>query len=460
MQDHRASSALLDEAGPDAAATPAVHVDPLNYEQLRLLAESAVGVADTDANFIFHRGRHLELTTAAPGDEDILVPTFDPGKFPANVVHLQAVKSTDPHAGLHVHARHADAIFWSDAAVQKFLFPYIVSCAGTRASTVLGKVQKAWNHYPEHLVAVYALVHAIVRPDQELSLESAIHVVYARHDTPHELTSAPLNEFLQLLGRLRHEFPWASTAPDEHQRAVEYHRGDAAKAPGRADYVMLRALAEHACSLCDGPRYFVLRAGTGQFSPEVHSTLPAVGPGDIVIPAFTPTVPAHRPRLHGVWCKPPKGEPRELSKRADAIFWSSGSVEQFLYPYYAGKGGLRRGLEELVKLSYVWTGEVPPKPGSAAAGEPAAQAAGATTTEASEVYALIHMPSSEWTPELTIEEASEPEPASGAGGAAPDAGGTGQYLSPARGVGVIHRHGGETRVDTVERFMAEHWPAA
>lgn len=468
MSEHGFATEVLDPAEPDDLhATRETRVEAIDYPGLRLLAECAAGVNNEPVDFIFRHGRSLRreprMTDAGPAD--VLVTAFDGGRYPDNRVALDAVKTHHPHPDAHPPLARADAVFWSDAAVQKFVFPYVASCSGEGAREGLDKLQLAWNHYPEHRVSVYGLVHVNhFRAHTELRLEDAFLVAFARRhareeDPPIELLT--VSEFID-------EFkPKRSPAPEP--RKVHYHRGAGGAEPQRPDYVALRALAEWACSIRGEPRYFVFPAGGNGFHGP-FPWLPAVQPGDIVIPVHTPTVPANRPELGALWFTPAResgqkpAHARNLAGQGDALFWSTGAVEQFLFPYYASKAGLK-SLPQLVEMAYAWTGHLPegvvPEGPAWKAVSPLAEAQGGAT-----VTALIHLHTSEWTDvneEGAVQSATDVEIEVGADGSvevsaqeAVEGAARGvRHLDLRRQIGVVtvNEHG-HTRVQRLDRFMA------
>lgn len=106
--------------------------------QLRLLAECAAG-HEHDTNFVFTPQGRLEITSR-PHAGQVLVPASDRSKYPCNVVRLQT-EPTVPGGvvqELTLPAGFADAVFWSDSAVHKFVVPYLASCAGHASTTRSG----------------------------------------------------------------------------------------------------------------------------------------------------------------------------------------------------------------------------------------------------------------------------------------------------------------------------------
>jgi hypothetical protein len=456
MKDN--ATALLPAMEQDVEpVTATVSLPPMSYTQLRLLAECTAAL-DTSVDFVFTPDQELTVTTD-PGNDEVLIPVYEEGKYPQNVVKLYVHRPPQGEEGhpMKLQGRFADAIFWSDASVEKFLIPYVASCAGVDASRMVARLQAAWNFFPQESVHVYALAHVVAYEDgAQLSLDHAIQVVYGKPPLP----GADADPKLKLLpvGKFLEEYPPEYPVDAKALQIVEYHRGVDVEKLQRPGYLTLRALAEYACSLCHEPQYFLLKEGENGFGPP-SSTLPEMGSGDYVIPAFTPSVPAQRHRLHGVECYIPDTEPDYVPAEADAVFWSDGAVEQFLYPYYASKRGLQQGLAELMTLTTVWTGRFPDLVQGAGPvrsfrvnggnpvvtdvdviveAEAAAEAAGDFVMareggdDEPRVNALVHMPTSEWLPQIETLSAQ----------------------SPLNEMGVIFQHRGRTRSLSVNDFLA------
>lgn len=436
MREHRSNAAVMELAEtPDDTATPTVEVKPPDYRQLRLLAECAVGVEDQAVEFFFEDG--TTLRRRAPqipvADHDVLVATFDGGKFPRNLVELQAV--TDAAGGYELPSGIADAVFWSDAAVQKFLFPYVTSCSGDNAGTVMQQVQQAWNFYPATQVTVYALVHVTsFLPEVALALEKSIWVVYTTQPASPAppLSVLALDEFIGVYQ--------GAQARQVGVNEVKYQRGVAGGEPQRPGYTQLRAMAEWAASLRDTTKYFVFRSGGDGF--EVHDEIPELNAGDLVVPAHTPTVPAGRPVLNGVWFQPPEDPangivipPANVANVGDALFWSTASIEQFLIPYYASKGGME-SLDDLAEIARAWTeGGV----------------------DGTEVYALIHLPNSEWTEVIIEGETVKVEEELATIGSGQARRQVIRRLDPRHQIRVVTvDRKGSTRLVTIDRFKERH----
>ncbi|HYR09264.1 MAG TPA: hypothetical protein VEQ60_15880 [Longimicrobium sp.] len=494
MRDHSSSTAVLpkpvnrihtfaDENLPD--------VPPLGYTQLRLLCEWAAGIANERAHFVF-TGK--TLTRATSNDVDaaqVLVPTLLPGKFPDIAeVGLQVPPATEDLTGvpmLNAVDYRADAVFWSDSAVQKFIFPYVASCGGHQAGVMLSRLQQAWNFYRPDLVTVYGLMH-VTHPDLDtaLELDKAFCVVFALPGDANTLYALSLSDFLDP------EQPWNAPGGDLPEllghRAddVPYTRGamDTLPDPVYPEYMDLRAMTEYAASLGTESRYFIFRTSGAGLDDMAYAELPPLEPGDVVIPASTPTMPAGRPQVKTVWFQPPGEEPENVGD-GDAVFWSTGAIEQFLFPYYASKLGFAAP-EDLATMRTAWdpdyippvditdglvyieAGDVEPAGNTVAA--PAKADAATPDGEANldeedpVVYGLVHLPKSAWVtedevslnkmlrsglPEKHVAKLQKEDDHRAHGKPSP-------WFLPRHEVGVLHRASYGHRMLTLHDFMILH----
>lgn len=406
MRDQSSSTGLLERPATSPQTQPAegITVPALTYTQVRLLAECAAGTDNTAAHFVF-AGTALTRTRSnvAPATA-VLVPARHNGRYSRlyqiglqRAAPLELAGEQLEGVALNAVDYSADAIFWSDSAVRKFLIPYVASCGASDAASVLQRLQQAWNGYPG-TVPVYALMH--VTPyqfDTPLTLGNALWVVFADEDGM--LGAQPLDEFL----------PETSLADGGRSFAVggaeavdvPYGRGSMEVPPQYPDYVTLRAMAEYAASLSSQPYYFVFRAGNDTFDEPISAELPTdLQRGDFVIPVQTPTVPRDRPELGAVWFQPQEQDKAmDISLSGDAMFWSTGAIEQFMFPYYASKLGFAAP-EDLSAVRQAWNpAYVPPSADALGEGQEyeLEEAARETSlTGDTEVYALVHLPRSDW----------------------------------------------------------------
>lgn len=441
MAEHPSSTGVLEQAdGGQPQPSTGISVPALTYQQLRLLAETAAGVKTGPAQFFFDEAGTLMRSEpgAVLADDDVLIPAQDTGRFPRNGMRLEVEGTESPGPGFDPQRGVADAVFWSDAAVQKFLVPYVASCFGDLAGEMVTKLQAVWNNYPTEKVTVYALVHLTSHDiGTPLDMGDTVQVVFTEQApvaTP--LRALTIRDFYDTFRPTLGPIAMAASP------SVSYQRGEPTPLRQQPDYKVLRAMAEWAASLRDGPGYFVFPAGARGFLPPVYP-LKDVQPGDVVVPAYTPSVPQNRPYLGGVWFQPENVDlVTNLAVEGDALFWSTGSIEQFLFPYYASKGGLE-ALPDLEEIHRVWT-------------EP----------QSVEVYGLIHLPSSEWA-EITIENqawqpGNLPQDLSKDTGAVTEGadarhGKVVRRVEPRRQIGVVHADfKGRTRVTRVDHFIARY----
>ncbi len=157
----------------------------------------------------------------------------------------------------------------------------------------------------------------------------------------------------------------------------------------RLDAATLRAIAEHASGVRDTILWFVVH---GPRSVKVFHRDPGIVDGATVLVVHTGSTGKQPPVGHA---KLGPDEVRALDLlrlkhrgkeyRADAVFWSESAVEKFVIPYYASKHGPRAGTEVQAILDVFHHGKKPPKEGE-------------TETDGNGVFALVHVPTSEYIP--------------------------------------------------------------
>jgi hypothetical protein len=150
-----------------------------------------------------------------------------------------------------------------------------------------------------------------------------------------------------------------------------------------------------------------------------YTPLPAVvaermGPEYIVIPVETRNRVADRPAVRGMKIelrnKPTdeKGEEVDFFEKCweaygtypDAMFWTESSVEKFLLPYYASVYSSSDAVSERIKeIDDLFDGKVPPRMASAMEGAKDGEVT---------VYAMVHLPKSEYVASPPIEPTETP----------------------------------------------------
>jgi hypothetical protein len=374
-------------------------VTPLDYRQMRLLAEAALSQSGEPATFVVN-GDSVELVPpdATPPSEGVLVPTRNPTKRSALgyltfQVPWTGADGTPTLVSLDVARRfHADAVFWSDAAVKKFVQPYTASCAGSSAVDTLEKLLLAWNGIAAG-AQPFALVHVTwPAPTGPAEMET-MWIAFLRIQGPNagQADALPITAYLAEFSPQPPLGGMLSSVPYERP-------GLSSGTEFLPDYAGLRALAEWSMSLNGTPRYFLFDPVTNSYSPP-STTLPPVVGSQIVIPVQNLTAPANPLQPRGVWLQPPNDAgPVDLAETADAVFWSTGAIEQFLLPYYASVDGFG-GLPDLQKISDAWNDNVPGGGGGPPVNlypEGGTGGNGTTLDGNNEVYGLVHLPQSAW----------------------------------------------------------------
>jgi hypothetical protein len=378
---------------------------PVLYQQLRMLAEAALGAASDTANtfYFLPDGTNgpvpLPPGTPAPADV-VLVPTSNATRlFPFGGLTMKA-GAADPGINLVTdlpRGVQADAAFWTDASVQKFLLPYYASCMGYTASARLASLQRVWNG-AWSTKQPYALLHVTGTPQgatagSPQSVEP-IWVVYLEGGVSR---AQPLIWFETLpeFGTLP-PLPAPPLLP-----AVPYVQPTGPDGP---TYGALRSMAEWSASVSGDVVYF-------GYDPVRNTFDLTDGPGTgaLVIPVQNPAVPAARPTSIEVtltlsdgssasifdWMSYQK-DPGETFNQPDAFFWSTGSIEQFMLPYYVSIDGFM-GLPDLLSLQDAWQQNAAAYGGEFTGGAPGAF----TGPEDGEVLGLVHIPRSLWVTEET-----------------------------------------------------------
>ena len=114
----------MPDTPPTAAASASSSAPPLSARALRRLAEAADGRRG-EAYAIFYDGTDYVVAPADATDKgtklvDLETPHLARGrKVPKNLVHVQM-----PGASPRPLSSEYDAMFWSEAAVEKFVLPY------------------------------------------------------------------------------------------------------------------------------------------------------------------------------------------------------------------------------------------------------------------------------------------------------------------------------------------------
>lgn len=353
---------------------------PMNSDQLRRVADFAGAVRGAELWTEYDKPRkkihksHADLNTA----ETAFVPT----RTPLDAIRPRVATVSPGTGGPDLVSRGADALFWSEGAVEKFLFPYYASAAGWDAEAFLKRLNDAWYRYDANRVQVVALAHLATSPgeDENLTLENSVGVVYARYEGTGvgKAELLPLPEFLNQFG----------TLPDTPEPLPLPPIPESPPAQGTAKErqpltsVQVRRITETTSGVRGVPVWFTLHKGDISAS-EKPPVDPA--PADTVILGGTETRRA-RPAQKGYSIESlntPFLDWASLDEY-DAVFWTDGAVERFMLPYYASVMGYQ-AVPFLSKLMKIWA------PGLAAEGT-----VETVETDTTKVYAMAHYPRSEY----------------------------------------------------------------
>jgi hypothetical protein len=323
------------------------------------------------------------------------------------VLHVES-KEGDIHTEIDPYT--CSALFWTESAVEKFLLPYYASAAGPDAYAVMYAIIRAWYHYDEKRPVV-ALAFSYA-PVDSLGLKSLWNTVDVIYVEDRELKQLPLLHFLPHAAHL--ELPkLPRPIPLDEER---YRRGRTKHGSTPIDRLGARHVAEYVSGLRGQEVRVYEKDGEGGLEPMLTSE-PV---GKPLFEAFCPYVRKGRPPVTGVelmveeesgrkqW-HPLRG-PMGPQFPPDSVFWTDGAVETLLLPYYAAVQGASApwGLEVLLGK---WAGSIPAKRldpallwedillnavremGSAVGGRPV------EPTAQSAVFAIIHLPNSDWVDE-------------------------------------------------------------
>jgi hypothetical protein len=201
---------------PAENGSDTVHLDSV---QLRLIAEAASGARGVPVDFVASADGTVEERrhsneTAPPGS--VVIPAFTRDKVPDKpplveaTIQAEGVGKPVDLLNLPNGLGAADAVFWSESAVEKFLIPYYASVYGNQAARAVGDLLEAFHGDRGHAAGAgaatppaaetYALAHIPKSEYVVLSGESDIGrevaVIY-RDDPTQPLTAVMLPDFLR-----------------------------------------------------------------------------------------------------------------------------------------------------------------------------------------------------------------------------------------------------------------------
>jgi len=321
---------------PTALAPP----NAPGYRDLRMVAEWASAIRGDPLYFTYSpdTGR-MGLAQFADGQP----PLFTPPNATRPVVTRVAFAVEGATAPLPLDGHGCSALFWSESAVEKFLFPSFASACGDDAARFLGRLSNAWYGYPGRVVQVCALAyrygtHAAAGP---LSLDAAVGLVCL------ELATSTL----KLMGLDEFEQTYATGAARGVRRDLTEDRETVPMAGWPAVQVG-SIVAREAAEFVSGMRgrYVWFTHDDDVLTPWV---CPDEYPGErpnatVVAGGVEVAVRPDRPAPTSVVVRLESGDehplvstPDDPTTVPDAMFWTDGAVEKLLLPYYAsvkGKG--------------------------------------------------------------------------------------------------------------------------
>jgi hypothetical protein len=325
-----------------------VHTSRPGYSAMRMVAEWASGVRGEQLYFGFD-GTHATLTDVT---ESGTLPMFTrrfAGRPQVQRVHFTVTTTDKARHSLSIDARETSALFWSESAVEKFLFPYFASVAGSEAPQLFAKLARAWYDYPGNDVQVCAVAYecgpAAPFGARKLTLEGLVSLVCLVGGD--HLERVALADF-------DHRFPGPGVpgpVPLQPPAGPFRDEGGWTLSPS-VENIVARDAAEFVSGLRGHQVRF--RALDGQLDPWV----PEDGPGRDVPDPWIETgmerVRIDRPAPSRVVLQvghsagdvdvpvvpSPTGTPGDATQVPDSIFWTDGAVEKLLVPYYGSVKGL------------------------------------------------------------------------------------------------------------------------
>jgi hypothetical protein len=129
---------------PADGSPPLILVKTLNYQELRMMVEAAASYRDQEVYLVVdEKGWSIQPQRPDPPGGKAVIPCKSPGRPTArpSVGYARiGIDPTDPDKAANLLElepgnpnSRADAVFWTPAAVEKFLVPYYASVYGDQA---------------------------------------------------------------------------------------------------------------------------------------------------------------------------------------------------------------------------------------------------------------------------------------------------------------------------------------
>jgi len=368
------------------------------YREFRMMAEWASAIRGDPLYFSYagDTGR-MRLAQFSNGEPSLFTP---PNARRPVVTQVEfAVAGAGP---LELDGHGCSALFWSESAVEKFLFPCFASVGSDHAGRFLSRLHDAWYGYPERMVQVCALAYryGTGTAEGDLSLEASVGLVCLERSGT--LRLMPLDEFERTYPT---DGPRAMASVQAYPAPAERRKGWKVD---RVDSVVAREAAEFVSGLRGHYVWFTLDGC--ELTPWICPTA-APGdapPGTVIAQGVTLPLRPDRPAptnvaVHldgGVDAYPVVLPSDDPTRAPDSIFWTDGSVERLILPYYASVKGRSAPLFTAILMGK-WDNSIDvDRPGLECAVEAVRRSLPGAAAEEddgySPVYAVTHLPRSEY----------------------------------------------------------------
>ena len=268
----------------------------VDSRQISWWAEAADGTRDKELALVLTASGEYVVKEEEPGDFVILT-MYTPSEAPKRRKPVEITLQAPGCEKMRID-EIADALFWTESAVEKFVYPYYAfqrlltdeEMMRLKAEFRDERAVALWHQAPSRTVIVYGKGSGIEAPglavgsDQPPRGSATMDVpLLARHSTP------------------------------------------------RVDSRQISWWAESADGTRDKELALVLTA-SGEYVVKVEE------PGDdVVLRMYTPSARPNRLRPTEITFQAPGCERIRIDELADALFWTESAVEKFLFPYYAAQ---------------------------------------------------------------------------------------------------------------------------
>ncbi len=394
------------------------------YFTLRAGADLASAARGTTVYFDYGDGM-LEITDPPQPRVAPPVPvrsSLSAVRTPASRAEVTVGSEGAEYGSVLLNAAAYSALVWGESAVEKFLLPYYASAGGPHAYAVVHAINKAWYDFPvRYPVCALAFAYPPDALQGEWDLWDTVHVLHVQDplderaglDAPYVLGTRPGPQgrlaMTPLLRYLRSFPPLETVIPPPPDAPLPRVRAPEGTEPTPVDSIGAREVAEYVSGL----RGYTVRVyATGRAGGLEATLSPRPRSGPPLFEASSPFVRAGRPVV-SVSLAAGDGPLHPLdagsdgpASRPDSVFWSDGSVEMLMAPYYTSVEG-KGSPWYLMALLWKWAGIIDPDvtdalPLLADIGQRVQQEIVALETDQplpprdTRVFAIIHLPNSDW----------------------------------------------------------------